>query len=107
MADIQFGVIKSDILHTDINSIPSAGNKANGAKYDGPDFTQTLKQTIDDVNTLQQTSEKALADMATGQIKDLHDAAIAISKAENSMKVMLEVRNKAINAYKEIMRTQV
>lgn len=107
MADIQFGVIKSGILHTDVNSISSTGNKANGAKYDGPDFTQTLKQTIDDVNVLQQTSEKALADMATGQIKDLHDAAIAISKAENSMKVMLEVRNKAINAYKEIMRTQI
>ncbi|HIY43722.1 MAG TPA: flagellar hook-basal body complex protein FliE, partial [Candidatus Helicobacter avistercoris] len=46
-------------------------------------------------------------DMATGQIKDIHQAAIAIGKAETSMKVMLEVRNKAISAYKEILRTQV
>ena len=45
--------------------------------------------------------------MASGQVKNLHQAAIAINRAENSMKVMLEVRNKAINAYKEILRTQI
>ena len=56
-------------------------------------------------NAHQKTSEKALSDVATGQVKDLHQAAIAIGKAETSMKVMLEVRNKAINAYKEILRT--
>lgn len=102
----QFGVIKSDIVHADTNSIKANHNPAK-LKQNGFDFTQTLKQNIDSVNALQQTSEKALADMATGQIKDLHEAAIAINKAENSMKVMLEVRNKAINAYKEIMRTQI
>ncbi|RAX55822.1 flagellar hook-basal body complex protein FliE [Helicobacter sp. 10-6591] len=102
----QFGVIKSDIVHADTNSIKTNHNPAK-LKQNGFDFTQTLKQNIDSVNALQQTSEKALADMATGQIKDLHEAAIAINKAENSMKVMLEVRNKAINAYKEIMRTQI
>ena len=52
-------------------------------------------------------ADKALADMATGQVKDLHQAAITISKAETSMKLMLEVRNKAISAYKEILRTQI
>ncbi len=45
--------------------------------------------------------------MASGQVKDLHQAAITIGKAETSMKLMLEVRNKAISAYKEILRTQI
>ena len=45
--------------------------------------------------------------MATGQVKDLHQAAISIGKAESSMKLMLEIRNKALNAYKEIGRTQL
>ncbi|RAX54307.1 flagellar hook-basal body complex protein FliE [Helicobacter sp. 16-1353] len=67
----------------------------------------TMKEVIDEVNTQQKTSEQALSDVATGQVKDLHQAAIAIGKAETSMKVMLEVRNKAINAYKEILRTQI
>ncbi|WP_395148895.1 flagellar hook-basal body complex protein FliE [uncultured Helicobacter sp.] len=108
MAQIsQFGVIKSDIIKPDMNlSVTKTGTPLPNTN-DGLDFAQTLTKTIDEVNTQQQTSEKALADMATGQIKDLHQAAIAISKAENSMKVMLEVRNKAINAYKEILRTQV
>ncbi len=92
----QFGVIKNDIQHI------GADNKEVGTKdkHNGLDFINTLKNSIQDVNTEQQTSEKALADMASGQVKDLHQAAIAINRAENSMKVMLEVRNKAINAYK-------
>lgn len=48
-----------------------------------------------------------MTDIATGQVKDLHQAAIAITKAESSMKFMLEVRNKAISAYKEITRTHL
>ena len=65
------------------------------------------KDAFDEVNTHQKTSEQAMADMATGPIKDIHQAAIAIGKAENSMKLMLEVRNKAISAYKELIRTQI
>ncbi|RDU59130.1 flagellar hook-basal body complex protein FliE [Helicobacter marmotae] len=99
----QFGVITNDIQHINVeNKHIEAQNKQGGL-----DFIKTLKNSIQDVNTDQQSSEKALADMASGQVKDLHQAAIAINRAENSMKVMLEVRNKAINAYKEILRTQI
>lgn len=70
-------------------------------------FMDSMKEAFDEVNKEQKTSEQALADVASGQIKDLHQAAIAIGRAEMSMKTMLEVRNKAINAYKEILRTQV
>jgi flagellar hook-basal body complex protein FliE len=73
----------------------------------GANFADTLKSAIDDVNEMQQESEKAIADLATGQVKDLHQAALAIGKAETSMKLMLEIRNKALNAYKEIGRTQL
>ncbi len=66
-----------------------------------------LKEAVDEVNAYQKTNEQVMADMATGQIKDIHQAAIAIGKAENSMKLMLEVRNKAISAYKELIRTQI
>lgn len=82
--------------------VPSSNEKTNVKS-----FADLLKSSIDEVNTLQKEGEKALADVATGQVKDLHQAAIAINKAENSMKLMLEIRNKAIGAYKEILRTQV
>lgn len=82
----------------------AAGTSSKNAQTD---FSQMLKDSIDHVNALQKESEKAMGDLATGNVKDLHQAAIAIGKAEMSMKMMLEVRNKAISAYKEILRTQI
>lgn len=70
-------------------------------------FSDILNKTLGDLNDVQQKADKAVADLATGEVKDLHQAAIAIGKAETSMKLMLEVRNKAISAYKEIARTQL
>jgi flagellar hook-basal body complex protein FliE len=81
--------------------------KNGTARSEGADFGDVLKETIGEVNELQEKGQKAMSDLATGQVKDLHQAAIAIDKAELSMKMMLEVRNKAINAYKEILRTQI
>lgn len=82
-------------------------NSKAAASSSGQNFSEMLKAGIEDVNKMQKTSEKAMSDIATGQVKDLHQAAIAIDKAEMSMKLMLEVRNKAISAYKEILRTQM
>ncbi len=73
----------------------------------GEGFMEILQKTLEEVNDLQIKGDRALSEIATGQVKDLHQAAIAIDKAEISMKVMLEVRNKALNAYKEILRTQL
>lgn len=73
----------------------------------GEAFAKHLKSAINEVNELQVGSESAVADLATGQVKDLHQAAMAIGKAEINMKLMLEIRNKALNAYKELGRTQL
>ena len=70
-------------------------------------FSDILNKTLLELNAVQQKADKAVADLATGEVRDLHQAAIAIGKAETSMKLMLEVRNKAISAYKEIARTQL
>ena len=70
-------------------------------------FSDILNKTLGELNAVQQKADKAVADLATGEVRDLHQAAIAIGKAETSMKLMLEVRNKAISAYKEIARTQL
>ncbi|WP_297193037.1 flagellar hook-basal body complex protein FliE [uncultured Campylobacter sp.] len=73
----------------------------------GDEFANLLKKSINDLDATQKQGEAAMTDIATGEVKNLHQAAIAINKAESSMKFMLEVRNKAINAYKEISRTQI
>ena len=66
-----------------------------------------MKDSIEEMNDIQVKGDRAMADIATGEVKDLHQAAIAINKAETNMKMMLEIRNKALSAYKEIARTQI
>jgi len=73
----------------------------------GDAFAQHLKGAINEMNDLQVKKEEAVADLATGEVKDLHQAALAIGKAETNMKLMLEIRNKALSAYKELGRTQL
>ena len=96
-----------------LNGISSAEllknkSKVNSANENsGANFADSLKSALNEVNDLQQKSEEAMADIATGQVKDLHQAALAIDKAEISMKLMLEIRNKALSAYKELGRTQL
>ncbi len=90
-----------------IKSATSSVQNANDIKKSSEDFSSFLKESIKEVNKLQKEGDKAMSDIATGSVKDLHQAAIAIDKAELSMKLMLEVRNKALNAYKELSRTQM
>lgn len=79
----------------------------NRVEGGGEEFLEHLKSALNDVNDLQKKSEDALGDMASGQVKDLHQAALAIGKAETSMKLMLEIRNKALSAYKDLSKTQI
>lgn len=81
----------------------SSDNAGDG----GTGFVDQLKSAMNGVNEKQIEGENAIADIATGQVKDLHQAALAIGKAEVSMKLMLEVRSKALSAYQEISKTQM
>ncbi len=95
--DALSGTSTADLLKQK-NSVKPTGGEA---------FAEKLKSAMNEVNELQKDSEEAVADLATGQVKDLHQAAMAINKAEINMKLMLEIRNKALNAYKELGRTQL
>jgi len=92
-----------------INKIDNLKNidfKANLDKQDNG-FADVLKKELENTNEALNNAEKLEADIATGQVKDLAKASITIQKAEMQMKMMLEVRNKAISAYKELLKTQI
>lgn len=59
------------------------------------------------MNTLQQEADKSIEGLVTGKGADLHDTMIAVEKADLSFNLMVQVRNKLIAAYEEIMRMQV
>jgi flagellar hook-basal body complex protein FliE len=71
------------------------------------DFAEILQKELDTTNNMMKQAEDVEVKIATGEVKDLAKATITIQKAEMQMKMMLEVRNKAINAYKELLKTQI
>jgi flagellar hook-basal body complex protein FliE len=75
-------------------------------KVDGS-FTSILKHTINTVNQAQIEADQAVQELATGNEKDIHQTMIALEKAEVSFQLMMQVRNKIVSAYEEIMRMQI
>ena len=73
----------------------------------GESFSSMLNKAIGDVNDSQVKGYAAMEELATGKVENLQDAVQKIEEAELSLKLALEVKNKALSAYKEIMRMQV
>ncbi|MFG6115123.1 flagellar hook-basal body complex protein FliE [Halobacillus sp. MO56] len=70
-------------------------------------FAADLKQAIADVNHSQKLSDQKTEALAKGEIDDLHDVMITAQKASVTLQTSVEVQNKVIDAYREIMRMQV
>lgn len=70
-------------------------------------FTNYLTDAIHKVNELEQTSNAYSIKLASGELENIHEAMIASQKAEISLQFMMEIRNKVLDAYKEIMRMQI
>ena len=81
--------------------------KPEATKVDGNSFSDILKTTMGDVNTQQVEAYDAMQSIATGKVENLQEAIQQIEEAELSLKLALEVKNKALSAYKDIMRMQV
>lgn len=88
----------------------AAGGKpaqaASGA--DGVDFGQVLKNTLDQVNQAQQQAQQLAQDFSSGTPgANLQDVMINLQKANLSFQQMVQVRNRLVSAYHEIMNMQV
>ncbi|RXK05421.1 flagellar hook-basal body complex protein FliE [Halarcobacter bivalviorum] len=70
-------------------------------------FKDMLKNAVNEVNDTQVQGYNAMENIATGRVKNLQQAVQKIEEAELSLKLGLEVKNKAINAYREIMKMPV
>ncbi len=81
--------------------------KDESKKVEGDSFAEILKKSLDEVNKLQNRADESIKDIAAGKMDNIQDAVMAIEKADISLKLLTEIRNKAIEAYKEVMRMQV
>ena len=70
-------------------------------------FGEILSNFVGDVNTNQLEANKSIEKLATGRTENLHETVIAMTKAETSLRYMMEVRSRIVTAYQEIQRMQV
>jgi len=81
--------------------------KETGREIQKGSFRELLKNSIHEVDRVQKEAMRAAEDLAVGKTENIHETMIALKKAELSFKMMMQVRNKIVKAYEEIMRMQV
>lgn len=69
-------------------------------------FGEELKKTLEQVEGFQQEADKAVSKAATGGAEQIHETMIKMEEAGISMRLLLKVRTKMLDAYQEIMRMQ-
>jgi len=98
-----------------LQQLQAASSLASGAKKQSGvdeiasvDFSEKLKAAVDQVNNVQQISDKLSMQFVSGESNvDLHEVMISLQKANVSFQSMIQVRNKLVTAYQEIMNMQV
>lgn len=79
------------------------GQAPEGAKA----FTSYLAESIEKANDIQRQADAAARELIAGRNKNIHETMLMLEKADMSFRLMMQVRNKVIDAYREIMRMQV
>jgi flagellar hook-basal body complex protein FliE len=73
----------------------------------GPSFADTLKEAVGTVNQLQVDSDKKMQELATGKTTNIPEVMMSAEKADIALRMMVQMRNKMIEAYQDVMKMQV
>lgn len=82
-------------------------NKKSNKKGNNIDFKSLLFDSINKLNSYEMEANKMDLMLASGEIDNIHDVMIASQKADIALQFAIEVKNKVMDAYKEIMRIQL
>jgi flagellar hook-basal body complex protein FliE len=88
--------------------LPLSSTSETGATQpSGDSFATMLGHMVEEVNAHQNAATDAVSALQSGQNVSLHQAVIAVEEASISFQLMVEVRNKLLESYQEIMRMQI
>jgi flagellar hook-basal body complex protein FliE len=92
----------------EFQGVKGVGSKAGaGAEGDNGGFADVLDKYMRESTDLQNEADGALSDLVAGKNDNVHEVMLAMAKADVSFRMMVEVRNKLVEAYQEVMRMQV
>ena len=86
---------------------PLSGSRPTEPHPGGGTFSEVLKGAIKEVDNLQNQAEDAVAKIQLDNRGSIHEVIIAMEKADIAFRTMMQVRNKVLDAYQEIMRMTV
>jgi flagellar hook-basal body complex protein FliE len=95
-----------------IDSVPltrsiSAAVQPPGTASSAPSFGEAMREVLESANRLQEQADNEIQALAAGKNGDLHKTMIAMEEADVSFQLLMQVRNKIVAAYQEIMRMQI
>jgi flagellar hook-basal body complex protein FliE len=76
-------------------------------KDESPSFSDLIRESIQKVDQAQKESDQVLQDFVNHKSKDLHQVMISWEKADISLRLLMQIRNKVMEAYQEVMRMPV
>ena len=88
-------------------ALRSAARLSGSQESSRPGFREMLDGYLKEVNAMQQEADKAVHQLATGKMDNLHQVVVAMNEADLSFRLMMQMRNRLVEAYKEIIRMQV
>ena len=78
-----------------------------GSQGAGKTFSEILTDSMGKVNLYQNQADTSIKELVAGRNKNIHETMLTIERADTSLKLMMQVRNKILDAYKEIIHMQV
>jgi len=82
---------------------PAFQQQGNG----GVSFKDVMNGFLNDVNGLQQRADESIKRLASGEITDVHQVMTASEEAKVAFNMMMEIRNKVMDAYQEVLRIRL
>lgn len=99
--------MKEIFIDRSIKNLPLPTDKKSLKDKSDASFGDMLKNHLQDINRLQKEAHKAVENISIGNGKNIHETMIALEKADISFKLMMQIRDKIVKAYEEIMRLPV
>mgnify|MGYP003591709256 CR=1 FL=1 len=98
-SDLKIGLEKSGLLPQPVGEAakPAAGEAS---------FQDVLKGLVDKVDSLQKTADESIKGLVTGETTNIHDVSMKLEEAGVAFELMMQIRNKLLDAYQEVMKMQ-
>lgn len=85
--------------------LPKAAAVAQPAEQ-GADFQKLLRNLVDQVDTLQKDADTSIRGLVTGETTNVHDVTVKMTEAGVAFDLMMQIRNKLLDAYQQILKMQ-